>query len=159
MSAARRHPPGRRRRPWLDILAFGAASGILIAVLQLTQLRFLVVDHSVEIFTAVVAVVFVAVGLWLGRTLRRPEVVVVEQTVESLPFEVDRERQEELGITARELEILELISEGLSNRQIGERLCISENTVKTHSSRLFDKLGARRRTQAVRIGRSQSLVR
>ena len=53
-----------------------------------------------------------------------------------------------LGITPRELEILELIAEGLSNREIAARVFVSENTVKTHSSRVFDKLGARRRTQA-----------
>ena len=64
----------------------------------------------------------------------------------------------QLGITARELEILGLIATGLSNREIAGRLFVSENTVKTHSSRLFDKLGAKRRTQAVRIGKSAGLI-
>ena len=64
----------------------------------------------------------------------------------------------ELGITPRELEILGLIAGGLSNREIAERLFVSENTVKTHSSRLFDKLGAKRRTQAVQLGKATLLI-
>lgn len=65
---------------------------------------------------------------------------------------------ESLGITRRELEILELIAAGLSNKEIAERVFVSENTVKTHSSRVFDKLGARRRTQAVQLGKEQRLI-
>jgi ATP/maltotriose-dependent transcriptional regulator MalT len=65
---------------------------------------------------------------------------------------------QELGITRRELEILELISKGMSNREIAEKLFVSENTVKTHSSRIFDKLRAKRRTQAVQIGKELGLI-
>jgi ATP/maltotriose-dependent transcriptional regulator MalT len=63
-----------------------------------------------------------------------------------------------LGITPRELEILGLIAGGLSNREIAARLFVSENTVKTHSSRVFDKLGAKRRTQAVQLGKEFGLI-
>ena len=73
-------------------------------------------------------------------------------------FVPDPERLGELGITPRELEILDLIASGLSNREIAEKLFVSENTVKTHASRLFDKLGARRRTQAVQIGKTARLI-
>jgi ATP/maltotriose-dependent transcriptional regulator MalT len=69
------------------------------------------------------------------------------------PFAAEEIRVRELGITARELEILGLIASVLSNREIAGRLFVSENTVKTHSSRLLDKLGAKRRTQAVQIGK------
>ena len=61
-------------------------------------------------------------------------------------------------MTPRELEILELIASGLSNREIAEKIFVSENTVKTHSSRLFDKLGAKRRTQAVQLGKKAGLI-
>jgi ATP/maltotriose-dependent transcriptional regulator MalT len=107
---------------------------------------------------ALVAVLCAAVGIWLGRSLRRePRVVVREVPVEG-PFVRDEERVRELGLTPRELEILELLAAGLSNREIAERLFVSENTVKTHCRRLFDKLGAGRRTQAVRIGREGRLI-
>jgi ATP/maltotriose-dependent transcriptional regulator MalT len=73
-------------------------------------------------------------------------------------FTLNETRLRELGITRRELEILELIAGGLSNREIAEKLFVSENTVKTHSSRLFDKLSARRRTQAVQLGKELGLI-
>jgi ATP/maltotriose-dependent transcriptional regulator MalT len=71
---------------------------------------------------------------------------------------MDEDRARELGLTPREIEILGLIAAGLSNREIADRLFVSENTVKTHSSRLFDKLGARRRTQAVQLGKNAGLI-
>ena len=74
------------------------------------------------------------------------------------PFRPDDSKREALGITPRELEILELIAQGLSNREIAEKLFVSENTVKTHSSRVFDKLGAKRRTQAVQLGKELRLI-
>ena len=69
-----------------------------------------------------------------------------------------RERVRELQITPRELEMLGLIAEGLSNKEIAEKAFVSENTVKTHVSRLFGKLGARRRTEAVQIGKGSRLI-
>jgi ATP/maltotriose-dependent transcriptional regulator MalT len=73
-------------------------------------------------------------------------------------FTLNEAKVADLGITPRELEILDLIAKGLSNRGIAERLFVSENTVKTHSSRLFDKLSAKRRTQAVQIGKELGLI-
>ena len=62
------------------------------------------------------------------------------------------------GLTPRELQILELIASGLSNKEIAERIFVSENTVKTHSKRLFEKLNARRRTQAVAAGKELGIL-
>jgi DNA-binding CsgD family transcriptional regulator len=153
--------PSSRRRAVRDILLYGLCGGVLIAVLKLTEYRFLVVEHSVEIYGALVAALFAGLGIWLGQKLTRkkPAVIVKEVPVPVTgPFVVDETRVSQLSITPRELEILGLIATGLSNREIARRLFVSENTVKTHSSRLFDKLGAKRRTQAVQIGKTARLI-
>jgi DNA-binding CsgD family transcriptional regulator len=155
---ARSAKPSRRRLA-VEIILFGLAGGLLITLLKITEYRYLVIEHSVEIYGGLVAVLFSALGIWLGLTLtRRKPAVVAQGTASSEPFTVDENRQAELGITARELEILTLIAAGLSNREIAEKLFVSENTVKTHSSRVFDKLGARRRTQAVQFGKQARLI-
>jgi len=74
------------------------------------------------------------------------------------PSRSTEKRRQELGITPRELEILELLAAGMSNREIAGKLYVSENTVKTHCSRAFDKLGAKRRTQAVQLGKEFGLI-
>ena len=138
-----------------DLLLYGVCGGLLIVALRMVMdYRFLVVEHSVAIYGALIAALFAGVGIWLGRTLRRTrEVVVVKEVPVRMdgPFVVNQARVDALGVTPRELEILGLIASGLSNREIADRLYVSENTVKTHSSRLFDKLGANRRTKAVQI--------
>ncbi len=143
------------------VLLYGLLGGILIAALQLIEYRWLVVEHSVEIYGGLVAAIFASVGIWLGvRLTRRPGTVVVREVLVPAPpsFERDQGKVESLGITPRELEILELIAAGLSNKEIAARVNVSENTVKTHSSRVFEKLGARRRTQAVQRGRELRLI-
>ena len=168
MSLTKESAPNSRRRAVRDILIYGVCGGILVAVLKLTEYRFLVIEHSVEIYVGLVAALFAGLGIWLGLTLTRkkPTTVTLEVPAQaqaqikdrSEPFVADETRVRQLGITARELEILGLIAAGLSNREIAARLFVSENTVKTHSSRLFDKLGAKRRTQAVQIGKTGRLI-
>ena len=161
VTMTRESAPSSRRRAVRDILLYGVCGGVLIAVLKLTEYRFLVVEHSVEIYGALVAALFAGLGIWLGQTLTRkkPEVIVKEVPAPTAgPFAADETRVRQLGITPRELEILGLIAAGLSNREIAARLFVSENTVKTHSSRLFDKLGAKRRTQAVQLGKAARLI-
>jgi DNA-binding CsgD family transcriptional regulator len=163
MNSPTESAPSSRRRALRDILIYGVSGGVLIVVLRLTEYRFLVVEHSVEIYGALIAALFAALGIWLGLTLTRkkPATIIKEVPVPAQPngpFVVDQKRLNQLGITARELEILGLIGDGLSNREIAGRLFVSENTVKTHSSRLFDKLGAKRRTQAVQLGKAARLI-
>lgn len=167
------------------VLLYGLLCGLLIATLQLIEYRWLVIEHSVQIYGGLLAAIFAGLGIWLGlRLTRHKEVVrevvterevvrdvvreVVKETVVVREVEVpvpaaaafvrDDRRVESLGLTPRELEILELIAEGLSNREIAERVHVSENTVKTHSGRVFDKLGAKRRTQAVQLGKEFRLI-
>ena len=142
------------------ILIYGLCGGLLIVVLKLIEYRFLVVEHSIEIYGGLVAALFAGLGIWLGLKLtkKKETVIVKEVQAAAQPFTVNETRLRELGITRREREILELIATGLSNREIAAKLFVSENTVKTHSSRLFDKLSAKRRTQAVQIGKELGLI-
>ncbi|HTD54280.1 MAG TPA: LuxR C-terminal-related transcriptional regulator [Silvibacterium sp.] len=154
------------------VVIFGLVGGLLIATLQYTEYRFVVIEHSVELYGAFVAILFAAFGIWLGlRITRRREtvretIVVKEVLVPAeapavsnpAPFAPNTDQQQTLGITARELEILALIARGLSNREIATHLFVSEDTVKTHCARVFDKLGAARRTQAVQRGKELGLL-
>ena len=144
-----------------EILIYGLSAGALVTILDLTEYRFLVVERSVEIYGALIAVLFAGLGIWIGLELKRGgarELSETGQPALATGFTCDPDRLATLGITPRELETLSLMATGLSNREIANRLFISENTVKTHSKRLFDKLGARRRTDAVRIGKESRLI-
>ena len=162
------HDPIMKRH----VLIFGLVGGLLIATLQYTEYRFVIIEHSVELYSALVAILFATFGIWLGLRITRREtiretVVVREVLVPGKapaeapalePFAPNTAHQQTLGITARELEILTLIARGFSNREIATQLFISENTVKTHCARAFDKLGAARRTQAVQRGKELGLL-
>lgn len=146
------------------VLLYGLLGGLLIAGLELVEYRFLVVEHSLEIYGGLVALVFSVIGIWLGLRLTRGRERVVVRTV-TIPspapagaFTLNSARLEQLGITPRELEILQHMASGMSNREIAERLFVTQNTVKTHASRVLDKLDARRRTEAIRIARQEGLI-
>jgi DNA-binding CsgD family transcriptional regulator len=145
---------------WKHVLLYGLVGGVLIAGLRAIEYRWLIVEHSLEIYGGIVAVVFAVVGIWLGRKLTGPPTVEVREVLVAAPVDFVRDdgRVASLGITPRELEVLELIAQGLSNREIADKVFVSENTVKTHSSRVFDKLGAKRRTQAVQLGKEYRLI-
>ena len=147
------------------IFLYGIIGGILVAALRWSEYRFLVIDYSIEIYSGLIAATFAAVGIWLGLKLtRKQERIVVKEVPVAVPVPMaepfcrNEAKREELAITAREMEILGLIAQGMSNREIAEKLFVSENTVKTHSSRVLDKLGARRRTQAVQLGKGFGLL-
>ena len=151
------------------VLIFGLVGGLLIATLQYTEYRFVIIEHSVELYGALVAILFATFGIWLGLRITRKREIVRETVVVkevfvpaeapiSEPFAPNTAQRQALGITARELEILTLIAGGFSNREIATQLFVSENTVKTHCARVFDKLGAARRTQAVQRGKELGLL-
>lgn len=140
-----------------SVLLYGLLGGALIALLNAIEYRYLVVEHSVEIYAGIVALLFAMLGIWLGlRITARTERVIVREVPAA--FARNDEQLAAIGMTPRELEILELIAAGLSNKEIAERVFVSENTVKTHSSRVFEKLGAKRRTQAVQRAKELGLL-
>ena len=151
------------------VILYGILGGVLVAVLKIVEYRYLVLEHSLEIYGGIVALIFSALGIWLGLKLTRVRETVVVREVPvrvevrvpvpvATPFARNGAQLELLGITPRELEILEAMAAGHSNREIAERLFVSENTVKTHAARLFDKLSARRRTQAVQRAKEAGLI-
>ena len=150
----------RRTNIWRvkkTVLLYGLIGGLAIALLKFVEYRFLVIEHSIEIYGGLVALFFSGLGIWLGLKLTRTKVVLKEVPVTG-PFVLNEARLAELGITPRELEILTQIAAGMSNKEIAAKLFVSENTVKTHAAAVFDKLQAKRRTQAVQIAKHAGLI-
>ncbi|MGN6184182.1 MAG: helix-turn-helix domain-containing protein [Thermoanaerobaculia bacterium] len=146
------------------ILFFAALGGVLIAILKFIEYKHFVHAYPTEVYGGLVAVIFTIVGAYVGLRLTTPkekEVVVVKEVIvrePAAPLVRDEAKIREIGLTPREQEILALIAAGHSNREIAEKLFVSENTVKTHSSRVFEKLGVNRRVQAVQKGRELGLI-
>jgi two-component system, NarL family, response regulator LiaR len=136
------------------ILLYSLSLAALLFLLQWLQFSFFVRDLSLEFYLSVVAVVFTAVGIWAGLKLTRPKTKVVVQK----EFTFNEDEFNRLGISKRELEVLQLMSQGLSNQEIAEKLFVSLNTIKTHSSNLFLKLDAKRRTQAIQKAKELNLI-
>lgn len=142
-----------------QVLLYGIAGGVLIALLKLIEYKHFVREYPGEIYGGLVALIFSVVGIYLGlKWTRIKEVLIVKEVRVEGPFVLNETNLRDAGLTPREHEILGLIAQGLSNREIGEKLFVSENTVKTHSSRLFEKLGVNRRVQAIQRGRELGLI-
>ncbi len=138
---------------------WAAAGGVLIALLKLIEYKHFVHEYPSEVYGGLLALIFTALGIYLGLKWTRPkEVVVVREVRTGGPFVLNETNLRDVNLTPREHQILGLIAEGLSNREIGEKLFVSENTVKTHSSRLFEKMQVNRRVQAVQKGRELGLI-
>ncbi len=143
------------------VLFYGLLLGAFIFVLKLIQYLFIIYENSVEIYGGLVAVIFTGLGIWLGLKLTRNKEMILtgpEIVNNSQSFIADNEKLSELSITPREHEILKLIADGMSNQEIADKLFVSINTVKTHSSRLFEKLEVKRRTQAVQKAKELGLL-
>ena len=144
-------------------ILYGVSLALLLFLLNWLELRFIIFDHAFEIYAGSIAVIFTALGIWLAVKLMKPKVktVIVEKEVlvtQSPDFTFNTAEFEQLGLSKRELEVLELMAGGLSNQEIAERLFVSLNTIKTHSSNLFEKLMVTRRTQAVEKAKRLKLI-
>lgn len=144
-------------------MLYGTSLALLLFLLRWLELRFLIFDHAMEIYIGAIAIIFTALGIWLALKLTKPKIerVVVEKEIyieKTREFVFNEAEVIRLGISKRELEVLQLMAEGLSNAEIGNRLFVSLNTVKTHASNLFFKLDASRRTQAIEKAKSLCLI-
>jgi DNA-binding NarL/FixJ family response regulator len=136
---------------WRTVLIYGAILAAGALALQWLQFQMLVRTHPLEIYLAIFAVAFMALGAWVAKRLwRRPA---------PKPFEVNSQALDSLGVSEREYQVLTLLADGRSNKEIAQQLAVSPNTVKTHVANLFDKLGAKRRTEAISRARELGLVR
>lgn len=147
------------------LLLYGIMLGVLTFVLKWLEYRFIITSHAFEIYAGLIAVFFTILGIWAGKKLTSPkiekEIVIVEKTI-TIPGsgekETDRAEIEKRGISQREMEVLQLIAAGLSNQEIADRLFVSLNTVKTHTSNLFLKLEVSRRTMAVQKAKEINIL-
>ena len=139
---------------WGTIALYGAALAGLVLLLKYFEYRYRIRDLRVEVYVGLVAVLFTALGVWMGSKLLQRR----RQAAETTSHERDQEALARTGLSARELEVLELIAQGHSNQEIADRLFISLPTVKSHSSKLFGKLEVRRRTEAVHKAKSLGLI-
>src|SRR6478735_9867544 len=142
---------------------YSISLGFLLFLLKWLELRFLIFDHSFEIYIGFIAVIFTALGIWLALKLSKPkiETVVIEKEVyvnRNENFVLDTSLVSQLELSKRELEILSLLAQGHSNQEIAAKLFVSLSTVKTHIQNLFEKLDVKRRIQAVEKARKLHLV-
>ncbi len=143
------------------ILIYGISLAALTALMKYIEYQFLVKELRLEFYIGVVAVFFTGLGVWMGLRLTKPKQLAVSASIvqfEPKSSQPDEAVASKIGISKRELEVLQLISEGLSNQEIADRLFLSLNTVKTHSSNLFLKLDVKRRTQAIQKAKEIGLI-
>ena len=145
------------------IIAYGFAMAVLLLFLKWLELRFIIFDHSFEVYVGMIAILFTSLGIWLALRLSKPKIrtVIIEKEVfieKKENFVPNDARISELQLSKREIEVLALMAEGFSNQEIAEKLFVSLSTVKTHNQNLFDKLEVRRRTQAVEKARRLELI-
>ena len=125
----------------------------LLGLLKFVEYKYFIQDIPLEFYIGLVAVIFTSIGIWAGLRLTRPKIIDT-----SGPFVLDEANLQKLGISKREYEVLELVSRGLSNQEIAEKLFVSTSTVKTHISSLFAKLDVNRRTQAIRHAKELRII-
>ena len=127
---------------------YGVIMGVLLILMQVFNYRTTVRDLSVEIYGLALGLIFLGLGIWIGLQLYQGKITI------KAPFR----RNNQYPLSERELEVLRAMAEGLSNQEIADKLFVSLNTVKTHTSNIYSKLHVQRRTQAVRKARSEALI-
>lgn len=149
-------------KPYKEIISYAIAMALLLFLLRWLEFRFLVFRHQYEIYIVIIAVLFLLFGIWLSTKITKPKVetIVVEKEVR-VPidsFVLNKTELQQRNISKRELEVLALMAQGMSNREIAEQLFVSLNTIKTHSAKLFEKLDVKRRTQAIETAKKLQLL-
>ncbi|MBK0379019.1 response regulator transcription factor [Mucilaginibacter segetis] len=148
-------------KQYRSVTMYGLLLAVLLFFLKWIEWRFIIVEHTFEVYAGVIALLFTLLGIWLAIKLTKPKIVIVEKHIYSPStngFVINEKEILQLGLSTRELEVLQLMATGLSNRQIADKLFISVNTIKTHSAKLFEKMDVQRRTQAIEKARRLGLI-
>jgi len=154
--------PAHFLKQYKHAFLYGIALAVLLFLLKWLQLKWIILDHSLEIYIGAIALIFTLLGIWLAMKLIRPriKIVTIESTATPLvgAFTLNETAVEKMGLSKREMEVLMAMAEGLSNQEIADKLFVSLNTIKTHSSRLFEKMEVKRRTQAIEKAKRLQLI-
>lgn len=145
------------------VVLYGFSMAVLILLLKYLEAHFIVFNYRLDFFIGAIAILFMVLGIWVALKLVNPKVetriVEMEIFIENpLLKTIDQKEIVKLGISKRELDVLNLIAEGLSNDEIAGKLFITLNTVKTHTSNIFLKLDVKRRTQAIEKAKRLNII-
>jgi DNA-binding CsgD family transcriptional regulator len=136
------------------VVLYGVLLALLVTLLKFFEYWFFIKALPWEYYIGLIALFFTGVGIWAGLKLTTPKNTIAAANT----AEIDHQRIKQLGISKREYEVLELMAAGLSNQEIADKLFVSLATIKTHSSNLFSKLEAKRRTQAIQRAKELHLL-
>jgi len=143
------------------IILYGSGLALLLLLLRWLELRFLIFTYAYDIYIGAIALLFTGLGVWLALKLAKPKTIIVEKEVylkSEDEFVLNGTELEKLALSKRELEVLQLMAKGMSNQEIAEQLFVSLNTIKTHSSKVFEKMDVKRRTQAVEKAKRLNII-
>ena len=151
------------KKKYTEILIYSVSMAVLLLVVKWLEAHFIVFNYRLDFFIGAIAILFTVLGIWLALKLAKPKIKtqIIEKEVyieNSTPMEINLQEIEKLGISNRELDVLDLMAKGLTNEEIGDQLYISLNTVKTHTSNIFVKLEVKRRTQAVEKAKRLNII-
>jgi DNA-binding CsgD family transcriptional regulator len=151
-----------RLKPYKEIISYALVMVVLLLLLRWLEFRFLILENQYGIYIGLISIFFLLFGIWLSRKVTQTKVktIVIEKQVRVrvTDFILNETELQQRNISKRELEVLTLMAQGLSNQEIAEKLFVSLNTIKTHSAKLFEKLEVKRRTQAIEIAKKLSLL-
>ncbi|HVV55853.1 MAG TPA: LuxR C-terminal-related transcriptional regulator [Mucilaginibacter sp.] len=146
-----------------QIILYGLSLAVITLAIRRLEMRYTLAGDQSDIYIGIIALIFTGLGIWLALKLRKPalKTVIVEKEILLTPspeFVLNEEQLRRLNMSRRELEVLQLMAEGLSNQEIADKLFVSLNTVKTHSAQIFEKMDVKRRTQAVDKGKKIGII-
>jgi len=149
-------------KPYQEFLCYIAVMVVLLLLLWWMEFRFLVVHSDYEIYLAFLAVFFLFFGIWIATkiNIQKTKTIIIEKEIliPETAFILNENERQQRNISQRELEVLTLMAQGMSNQEIADKLFVSLNTIKTHSAKLFEKLEVKRRTQAIETAKKLRLL-